>query len=152
MSNPSETTTGAQAGASITAVACPACTTLVPVVCGDVTGLHLDEMIAVALAKADHHHELGGQAGDHLPVHVSLTDPTPPPRYLRQAADMMFPSRRINVADGFAPLRPDTPIPIRRRPPDEIRRRLRESNLPSWLVTGLLDELGIAETATTWPE
>lgn len=139
----SETTAGTPVGVSLTTVACPSCGNLVPVVCGNVAGLRLDEMIAIALAGADRHHELGGEPAGHLPVHVSVADPTPPPRYIRLAAGLLAPGLGL-PADGQGAL-----ISIRSRPPEEIRRRLRESNLPAWLVTGLLEELGIPEEPAT---
>ena len=84
----SETAESVAVGVSLTQVACPACGKLVPVECGDVTGLGLAGMIAVALAKADGAHT-SGRPVNHGPVSVGAADALPRGSYLERAGQIL---------------------------------------------------------------
>jgi hypothetical protein len=85
----SETAEGVPVGASLTQIACPACGKLVPVECGDVTGLSLAGMIAVALAKADDAHAVYGGTVNHGPISVCAAGALPGKSYRERAAQML---------------------------------------------------------------
>lgn len=78
------------AGVVLTGIACPVCGRQVPVECGDVTGLDLAGMLAIAMAKADQAH-VTCDAVEHGPVSVSAADADGAEKYREQAAAAPFP-------------------------------------------------------------
>jgi hypothetical protein len=56
-------------GATVREVVCTACREVVPVECGDVTGMTLDDMIAEVRT------ETGRQHPDHRTIHIGQTNP-----------------------------------------------------------------------------
>jgi hypothetical protein len=61
----------------------------VQVECGDIGGLGFQDMIAIALAKADRAHVTLGVAVEHGPVSVSSADADDRHKYRAQAAGMI---------------------------------------------------------------